>query len=228
MLREYKQEFELILTDAETQLFDMKRVKFVEESDADDLSVTWFMTCDLAFSEKSGADYSALTCVGVDKDGGWYVYPVAGRWKPSETANQIFRLINRFNILDVYIEQGASMIAVKEHLERLQLDYQSYFGINELKHGGNSKISISALEPVVNAGRMTIIDNGDAAEMLVEQMELTDHLTVAASHDDLIDSLAYMVQVSTYHSDNSNDLPSREDYEESLLPVPDAADKWMR
>jgi len=211
MLREYKQEFELVLTDSETQLFDMSKVKFVSESDIP-TDLTWFMTCDLAFSEKSSADFSALICNGVDTDGNWFILPTQGRWKPSETANKIFELVSRFHILDVGIEAGASMIAVKEHLEQLQLDYQSYFNIIELKHGGRSKISrISALEPVVNAGRLNIIDNGDDAESLTEQMELTDSHSVMSSHDDLVDSLAYMVQMDLYSAESREF--SREDYE---------------
>lgn len=214
MLREYKQEFELILTDRDTQLFNMDKVRFVSEDDMPS-DLTWFMTCDLAFSEKDSADYSALVCNGIDADGNWYVFPTQGRWKPSETANKIFELVNRFSILDVGIEAGASMIAVQEHLEQLQLDYQNYFNIIELKHGGKSKISrVSALEPVVNANRLNIIDNGTDAEALVEQMELTDSHSVMATHDDLVDSLAYMVQMNLYHTQQNT--YTREDYENAL------------
>ena len=216
-VRDWKREFELVLTDDETQLFDMKKIRFVADDEVPD-DMVWFMTCDLAFSEKDSADFSALVCNGVDTNGNWFIYPVQGRWKPSETAGKIFELVSRFSILDVGIEGGSSMIAVKEHLDQLMLDYQSYFNIIELKHGGKSKISrISALEPVVNAGRLHIIDNGDDAEALTEQLELTDAMTVASSHDDLIDALAYQtfmslstaVDVSDHYDDEEVD---NEDY----------------
>ena len=215
MLREFKQEFELILTDSETQLFDMNKVKFVSEADMP-TDLTWFMSCDLAFSEKESADQSALICNGIDSDGNWFVYPVAGRWKPSETASKIFELVSRFNILDVGVEQGSSLIAVKEHLEQMMLDYQNFFNVIELKHGGRSKISrISALEPVVNMNKLYIVDNGDCAEDLVEQMELTDSSGCKATHDDLIDALAYMVQMDTYFNDDSR-MHTRDDYLEDI------------
>ncbi len=211
-VRDFKREFELVLTDNETQLFDMKKIKFVTESTIP-ANLTWFMSCDLAFSEKDGADYSAFTCVGISKVGEWYVYPVQGRYKPSVAANKIIELATRFHILDIGIETGSSYIAVNEHLQQIMLDQQQYFNIVELKHGGKSKISrVSALEPIVEARRMVIIDNGDSAEALVEQMELTDSLTIAAKNDDLIDALAYMINMNTYYNENSNEEFTREEY----------------
>lgn len=209
-LTDWKREFELVLTDAETQLFDMKKVRFIDEV-PDDLS--WFMTCDLAFSEKDSADYSAIVLNGIDRNGQWHIYPVQGRWKPSETANKILELVSRFNVLEVGIEQGASFIAVVEHIERLMAEYQTWFNITELKHGGKSKISrISAVETVVSMGKLTIIDNGDDAEALVEQMELTDSSGCHAAFDDLIDSVGYQLMMELYH-DTGAEEPTREMYE---------------
>ncbi len=200
MLREYKREFELIYTDAESRLFDMSKVHTVDKMPR---GIDCYLTCDLAISEKSSADYSALTVIGVDEDGIWYVYPVQGRWKPSETASQIFKLVNQFSILEVAIEQGMTYLAVREHIDQLMLDYQNYFNVSELKHGGNSKISrIKSLEPIVNANRFRIVDNGRDAESLVEQMELVDMTSIMSQHDDLIDSVAYACQLvpNTYTS----------------------------
>ncbi len=191
MLRQYKQEFELILTDDESRLFDMSKVSTIDENDIPK-GLTWTICVDAAISQESSADYSAIVCNGVDKHGNWHIYPVQGRWKPSELAREIFTLVDRFEVLDVGIEQGATYLAVKEHLEQLMLDYQSYFNVIELKHQGRSKISrIKSLEPVVNANRLTLIDNGSSAEALMEQMELTDMETCMATHDDLIDAMAY-------------------------------------
>ena len=195
MLREYKQEFELILTDSETRLFNMKKVRYINEDAIPD-NLNWVLVCDLAISEQDSADYSALVAVGIDENGLLYFYPTQGRYKPSETAGKIFELVNKFNILDVGIEQGATYLAVKEHLDMQMLDYQTYFNINELKHQGKAKISrIKSLEPIVNSGRMTIIDNGEDAEVLVEQMELTDNDRCMAKHDDILDACAYITSM---------------------------------
>ncbi len=191
MLRQYKQEFELILTDSESRLFNMDKVRFIGEGDVPP-GLTYSICVDAAISQESSADYSAIVVNGVDDQGRWYIYPVQGRYKPSELANKIFEMVDRFEVLDVGIEQGATYLAVKEHLDQLMLDYHSYFNLIELKHQGKAKISrIKSLEPLVNASRLTIIDNGKDAESLIEQMELTDLEACMASHDDLLDALAY-------------------------------------
>jgi phage terminase large subunit-like protein len=215
MLRAYKQEYELVLADSENQLFDMNKINFIAEMDVPS-DLTYFMFCDLAFSEKETADYSALVVVGLDAVGRWYVHTKQGRWKPSETAGQILELVNRFHILDVSIETGASYMAVIEHLEKLRLEYQSYFNVIEMSHLGKSKISrISALEPVVNAARLVIVDNGDDSEALVEQMELTTPEGCSAGHDDLLDALSMVVRGNLYYN-GERTTNTREEYLDAM------------
>ncbi len=187
-LRSWKQEMELILTDAENQLFDMNKINIVPEMPDD---CVCRLTCDLAISQASSADYSAFTVIGLDSRNQWYIYCEQHRFKPSESAGKIIELVNRFEILDVAVEQGSTYLAMIEHLDTLMQDYQSYFYVTELKHGGVNKISrVKSLEPVVNSGRLNIIDQGDAEE-LIEQMTLTDLEAINSAHDDLIDALAY-------------------------------------
>ena len=225
MLLAYKQEFELVLADSENQLFDMNKVQFINEDDIPN-DLTWFMTADLAFSEKDSADYSALICIGLDAKGRWYVYPHQGRWKPSETAGQILELVNRFSILDVYIEGGSSYMAVIEHLEALRLQYQSYFNVIEMSHLGKSKISrISALEPVVSADRLIVVDNGDSGEQLVDQMELTTGEGCAASHDDLLDALSMGVRANLYYNGERIGY-TREEYLDAMEDTGHNSDLW--
>jgi len=195
MLRAYKQEFDLVLSDAETQLFDMDKVSYITEDEIPD-NLTWYLTADLAISQNSAADYSAFTCIGVSSKGYWYVYSSQGRLRPSESAAEVFRLVNKFSILNVGVEQGATYLAMSEHLDALMADYQTFFYVDELKHGGvNKHARVKSLEPLVNSGKLIIIDNGDAAEALTEQLEMTDNESINSTHDDLIDALSYGTQM---------------------------------
>ncbi len=192
-LRDWKREFELVLVDDETQLFNMKQVEYVDKMPG---NVVCYMTIDAAISEKAGADYTGIIINGIDSDGKWNIYPVQKKLKPSELAGEIIELVVRFNILNVGIEQGATYLALIEHLSRLRAETNIWFNVEELKHGGFSKISrVKSLEPVVNSGIVNIVDNGDDAEALVEQMELTDMEAINSAHDDLIDPMAYQVQI---------------------------------
>lgn len=211
MLREWKQEFELVLTDSETALFNTSKIQFIDYIPSD---VKWYMTCDLAFSDKDTADYSAMTVIGIDSNNQIYCCPYQLRAKPSEVANEIYRLVAKYNILDVGIEQGASFIAVEEYLSRMMTDYNNYFNIIELKHGGRSKHSrIASLEPLVESRRLTVVDMvGMASEELIEQFELTDRESCMAEHDDLIDSLAFLSQMELIYYKDSE--PTREEYQD--------------
>ncbi len=193
--RDWKREFELVLTDSETQLFDMKKINYITETEIPK-GLTWYLTADLAISQKASADYSAFTCVGISEQGQWYVYPVQEKLKPSESAGKIFELVNRFSILNIGCEAGATYLAMEEHLDALMADYQTFFYVEELKHGGIEKHArVKSLEPVINSGKLTIIDTGLDSEALVEQLELTDMESINSSHDDLIDALSYATQM---------------------------------
>jgi phage terminase large subunit-like protein len=202
MLREWKGEYELVLTDSETALFDTSKIRSIDYLPSD---VKWYMTCDLAFSDKETADYSALTVIGVDKYNQIYCCPYQLRGRPSEVANEIYRLIAKYNILDVGIEQGSSYIAVEEYLTRMMNDYNNYFNIIELKHGGRSKHSrIASLEPLVESKRLIVVDLPElATEELMEQFELTDRDSCMAEHDDLIDALAFLSQLDLIYYEDS-------------------------
>ncbi len=210
--RDWKREFELVLTDAETQLFDMKKINFIQETEIPD-GLTWYLTADLAISQKASADYSAFTCVGISEQGQWYVYPVQEKLKPSESAGKIFELVNRFSILNIGCEAGATYLAMEEHLDALMADYQTFFYVEELKHGGVEKHArVKSLEPVINSGKLTIIDTGLDSEALVEQLELTDMESINASHDDLIDALSYATQMVPRYVEPLSSTPFESSY----------------
>ena len=204
MLREYKQEFELVLADSETQLFDMNKVKFIDVADVPK-GLTWFITLDGAFSEKDSADYSAFIALGIDHNGHWYAAPYQMRAKPQEVIAKLFELVSKYNVLEVGIEKGSFKLSMEKEIEDKQFDYQAYFHVNELSVSGSKISRIKALAPIVNSGRLTIIDTGLDAEVLTEQMELTDDVSCSATHDDLLDALSQQIQMPLYLSSGAQD-----------------------
>ncbi len=217
-LRDWKREFELILADDETQLFDMAKVQSISESDfREKQNLTFYLAGDLAISQKSGSDYSAFIVIAIDEYGQWYVEPHRGHYKPSQSAAKIIELQNKYEILQIGIEQGATYLAMIEHLDTLMQDYQNYFYVQELKHMGIEKHArIKALEPLIAMGRLTIVDNGEVAEALMEELELTDMESCNASHDDLLDALSYgLKMVPRYYEKLVDDI---DQYTEEDLP----------
>ena len=220
MLREWKQEFELILADSETRVFDTSKVSTIPPSLVPD-NLTYYCTLDGAFSESDSADYSAFTVVGIDDTGRWYAWAYAMRAGIPEVIDKLFELQSRFGFFELGIEKGAFRLAVQPEIDRWMNNYQQWFNINELSTTGSKLSRIKALSPLVNSGRLTIIDNesepNGAAEMLIEQMELIDHTAILCSHDDCIDALSQQLQMPLYVSPGL--VPSREDYEGLTEPM---------
>ena len=211
MLSAWKQEMELVLVDSETAVFDMKQMRTIGEEEAPS-DLTYFCTLDGAFSEKDGADYSAFTVLGLDKDNNWYVWTFAMKSNPQDVISKLFELQARFNFNAVGIEKGQFLLSMRVEVERLQIDYQQFFSVVELSTTGSKLSRIKALSPVVNSGRMTIVDNGEDAERLIEQFELVSYDSINSGHDDQIDSCCQLLQMDLYYNDDYVE-PTREDYE---------------
>jgi hypothetical protein len=207
MLREYKQEFELVLTDAETRIFDIDRIQTVDTVPE---GLTWFCTLDGAFSEKDSADYSAFAVVGVDDMGRWYVAPYGLKSNPMAVVDKLFELQSRYGFQDCGIEKGAFRLSIQNEVDRRMGEYQQWFSVSELSTSGSKISRIKALAPIINSGRLTIIDTGEDAELLMEQITMTDNMAVLSTHDDHIDALCQMVQMNTYY--NEPYTYTREDY----------------
>ena len=213
MLREYKQEFELVLTDSETRIFDMKKIRTIDECDVPS-DLTWHITLDGAFSEREGADYSAFACLGLDSDGRWYLAPYDIKAKPQNVIDKLFTLQAKYNCYEIGIEKGQFQLSMQHEIDKRQQDFQQYFSVKELSTTGSKISRIKALAPVINSGRLTVIDTGEASERLMEQFEMTDNVTCSATHDDHIDAACQLLQMDLHYSGNGE--MSRGDYEEAL------------
>ena len=193
MLVEWKREYELVVADSESRIFDIDKIRFIEEHEVPS-DLTYYITLDGAFSEKDSADKSAFSVVGIDSNGIWYVRAYAMRGRPQEVIDKLFALQARYGALEVGIEKGAFKLSMEAEIERRMLDYQQYFNINELSVAGSKISRIKALAPVIASNRLVVVDTEDAEE-LVEQLELTTNEGVMAKHDDLVDSLCQMLMM---------------------------------
>jgi predicted phage terminase large subunit-like protein len=209
-LSSWKREMELVLTDAENAVFDIRKVKTIPECDVP-YDLTWYITLDGAFSERDSSDYSSFACLGIDSNGMWYVASYDMKARPQDVIAKLFELQSKYRANTIGIEKGQFLLSMKTEVERLQIDYQQYFNVEQLSTTGSKIARIKALAPIINNGRLTVIDTGDAAERLMEQIELTNAEAVASQHDDNIDALCQLIQLNLVYYGN-NDF-TREDYE---------------
>jgi predicted phage terminase large subunit-like protein len=128
---------------------------------------------------------------------GWFIEDIVyGRWTLDETANKIFDVVKTYKPLSIGIEKGISKQAVMSPLMDRMKRQNTYFRVEELTHGNQKKTDriMWALQGRFEHGRITLnTKKKEWHSVFLDQLfQFPDPLT----HDDLIDSLAYIDQLA--------------------------------
>lgn len=170
--------------------------KRYEESDIRGLELRKFITVDPAISEKKEADYSAMTCVGVDKNNTWYILDI---WQdkvlPKALIDQMFFWNEKWKPISMGIEVVAFQKVLQYALNEEMRKRNKFIPIKELKHVDKSKDErIRALQPRYEIG--TIFHPDKITCPLIEDYENQLLRFPRASHDDMIDSMAAQLELA--------------------------------
>lgn len=171
-----------------------------------------YIAVDLAGFKKEGpngkplrTDESVIVEVQVVEDT-WYVVNIQhGHWEPREFALNLVLTMRAYDSARLGIEQGMAKEAVAGYLEEYMRNFNTYRTIEELKHGGQHKTDriLWALQGRAQRGRIKLV-RGEWNDWLLGQIsDFPDPL----AHDDGIDALAYVDQLSTvvYHDDSDTE-----------------------
>lgn len=198
----FRQEYEASFAEGGGEHFKPDWWKIVETcpfSDGD-----YYVAVDLAGFVKSSTpskkevklkDETAITVVKVSPQG-WHVEDVIyGQWDVRETALRIMAAYRQYRPVSLGIEAGALKYAVDPYLSDEQKRLGVYFTPIELKHGGTSKFDRIrwALQGRCEKGRISL----QRAEWNKKLIEQSLDFPSPLAHDDLIDSLAYIDQLSS-------------------------------
>ena len=199
----FRQEFMAKFEAKDSELFKDNWLKYREEPLGKPLANhNYYVSCDLAGFEavgtstkKSRLDETAICIVGVSDDGNWYVHDIVhGRWDLHETSRKIFEAVATYKPISVGIEKGIAQQAVMSPLKDLQRRRNRYFRVELMTHGNKRKVDriVWALQGRMENGRITL-NKGDWNTTFLDQLfQFPSPLT----HDDLIDSLAYIDQLA--------------------------------
>lgn len=189
-----------------SEMFKEEWVKFDEEEPDGDyyvaIDLAGFEEINKVKSKNKRLDQTAISIVKINQEGHWWVKDIVyGRWELNETANKIFQVIRDYQPLAVGIERGIARNAVMSPLTDLMKKNNTFFRVDELTHGNKKKTDrvMWALQ-----GRfendVIKLNVGEWNTQFMDQLfQFPDPLT----HDDLIDSLAYIDQLQkvTYSYD---------------------------
>jgi predicted phage terminase large subunit-like protein len=152
-----------------------------------------FLLIDPAISVAKDADYTAMMVVGVDEWNNIFILDITrARMSPNEIIEETFRLRDKWSLTDVGIEQIAFQRVIGYSM-RDDVRFKSHpFHITELKPNERTKDQrIKGLQPLYENGK--VFHNRALANNIYLEDELVRF--PRSSHDDVVDALAYALDV---------------------------------
>ena len=161
--------------------------------------------------KRSRLDETAIAIVKIDRDKWWVKDILHGRWNIKETAKKILKAAVIVESATVGIETGALRNAILPYLEDEMRTEGKWLSIVELRHGGKKKNDriTWALQGRMEHGQITFNPDKDWKVFTNQMVDFPNRL----AHDDLLDSLAYIDQVSV--ADFAHTIELEDDWQPS-------------
>lgn len=157
-------------------------------------------------SIKKGAlkvrDDHSIAVVKVGTYGWWVKEIISGQWDSRETALRIMKAYSDIRPMKLGIEKGSLRNAIGPYLDDEMRRFNRYYPIWDLDPCGNKKGAKEdrirwALEGRLEKGRLFLNSEEKAANMWQRKLiEQGNDFPSPLSHDDLLDSLAYIDQLA--------------------------------
>ena len=144
--------------------------------------------------KRSRLDETAIAIVKIDRDKWWVKDILHGRWNIKETAKKILHSAMKVESATVGIETGSLRNAILPYLEDEMRTEGKWVSIIELRHGGKKKNDriTWALQGRMEHGQITFNPDRDWKTFTSQLVDFPNRM----AHDDLLDALAYIDQVS--------------------------------
>lgn len=174
----------------ELRVFKPENFKHFEEVDIMPKSLEFYVTVDLAISQKQSADDSVICVVGKEPHKPeWYIVEfIAGRLSPLEVIDGLFKVYDKYRPSRVGIEAVAYQKALFYFLEEEQRKRQTYFNMVEIRSTQKKEQRIRGLQPLFKAG--VIFHRANMIKFEEQLLSFPKGL-----HDDYIDALAMQLEL---------------------------------
>ena len=219
----YRQEFEATFESFSGGVFQEDWVRYADDDVFEDntkVSGHYVIAVDPAGFEQSSRDRglkssrldeTAIAVVKISEDK-WYVKDIHhGRWGIKETAERILDSAEDVSATTVGIESGALKNAIMPYLEDEMRSRSRWINITDVTHGGKRKQDriVWALQGRMENGKIRLRKANWNHHFVSQMLDFPSPL----SHDDLLDSLAYIDQVSVADFAQSVELEEWEPFD---------------
>jgi predicted phage terminase large subunit-like protein len=196
----FRQEFEASFVSFTGGIFKQEWIKYDKEEPKEG---NYVIAVDPAGFEKvekerglkgSKLDETSIAIVKIHNDEWWVKDILHGRWNIKETSSKILQVAIENKATIVGIESGALKNAILPYLEDEMRSQSRWIVVTDVTHGGKKKADriTWALQGRLEHGKITFNKghwNRDFESQLLE-------FPTSGTHDDMVDSLAYIDQVS--------------------------------
>jgi phage terminase large subunit-like protein len=192
--------------DSESQFFRREDWRYYDDPELAGRMLNTFMTMDLAVSRGKQADYTVVVVVSVDSDGGQYIREIRrGKWGPKEIVDQMFLMAGKWSPSKLGVEDGIEWQTLRPYVDDETKRRGTYLPLEELKHGGRSKkespTRIRGLDPLYKTHKMFHLRGAEETKLLEDEL----FTFPSGKHDDIIDALAYIQDISRLPGESSNE-----------------------
>ena len=196
----FYQEYLLEVMPKDDLLYYMEKINRYKVNELSLRSLTYYVSVDLAVSEKHYADYTSIAVIGVDESNNWFLVDgFFGRVKPDETIDRIFAFVSRWRPYAVVLEKVAFQLSMKTFIQNEMVKRGKFFNL-EMVARTKSKLGVfKAFQPIVELGRFWVPEDTieDYVEELIHEMEGITNDAILCKHDDLLDSVAQLTLIDT-------------------------------
>lgn len=142
----------------------------------------------------SKLDETAIAIVKIVEDKWWVKDILHGRWSIKDTANRILKAASVADANTVGIETGSLKNAILPYLQDEMRSNNKFVHIDELRHGGRKKTEriTWSLQGRMEHGQISFNQDREWRDFKSQMLDFPNHL----AHDDLLDALSYIDQVS--------------------------------
>ncbi len=149
-----------------------------------------FISVDLAVSQKTTADYSALCCLAINDQQQRFIEDIVyGRFNLDDLMDRLFDMVREHNPVKVIIEKVAFQAVVEQVVRKEMLKRNVFFNVEMVQPKGRKEDRIKSLQPYYGARTVWHKRDADYLAELEQELIMFAETGARTEHDDLIDSL---------------------------------------